>query len=164
MDENHLNGEWSVERVLQVVIANTRSWRGDGMKARIYVFLLINILVVAISLSEWVEHISDPLFYCFRLSHSCGSLMRRSCTRRSSSSPMSGSLWYHTGCCCCCSRSSEMHAFLHVAFTFAHDGLQVTDALLPMSSGIPWNLQTITLFEARTPSEVRQTSCNHTYL
>eukprot|EP00246_Nothoceros_aenigmaticus_P008136 TRINITY_DN22636_c0_g1_i1.p1 TRINITY_DN22636_c0_g1~~TRINITY_DN22636_c0_g1_i1.p1 ORF type:complete len:391 (+),score=61.60 TRINITY_DN22636_c0_g1_i1:329-1501(+) len=32
MDDNHLNGEWSVERVLQVVIANARSWRGDGMK------------------------------------------------------------------------------------------------------------------------------------
>eukprot|EP00850_Spirogloea_muscicola_P003308 SM000013S26477 [mRNA] locus=s13:636106:642291:+ [translate_table: standard] len=32
MDDTRLAGEWSVERVLEVVVANTRSWRGEGMK------------------------------------------------------------------------------------------------------------------------------------
>ncbi|KAI5058263.1 hypothetical protein GOP47_0026433 [Adiantum capillus-veneris] len=32
MDANSSDEEWSVEKVLQVVIANTRSWRGEGMK------------------------------------------------------------------------------------------------------------------------------------
>lgn len=27
-----MDGEWSVEKVLQVIIINCRSWRGDGMK------------------------------------------------------------------------------------------------------------------------------------
>lgn len=32
MDAQSIDGEWSVEKVLQVVISNTRSWRGEGMK------------------------------------------------------------------------------------------------------------------------------------
>eukprot|EP00898_Chlorokybus_atmophyticus_P000736 jgi/Chlat1/1663/Chrsp127S01908 len=32
MEDAKLKGEWSVEKVLDVVIANTRSWRGEGMK------------------------------------------------------------------------------------------------------------------------------------
>lgn len=32
MDAHSSDEEWSVEKVLQVVIANTRSWRGEGMK------------------------------------------------------------------------------------------------------------------------------------
>jgi len=32
MDDQKLDGEWSVEKVLQVIITNCRSWRGDGMK------------------------------------------------------------------------------------------------------------------------------------
>ncbi|KAL9687055.1 hypothetical protein QQ045_031451 [Rhodiola kirilowii] len=32
MDAHSMNGEWSVEKVLQVIITNCRSWRGDGMK------------------------------------------------------------------------------------------------------------------------------------
>lgn len=32
MDAQSNDGEWSVEKVLQLVIANTRSWRGEGMK------------------------------------------------------------------------------------------------------------------------------------
>lgn len=32
MDAHKVDGEWSVEKVLQVIIINCRSWRGDGMK------------------------------------------------------------------------------------------------------------------------------------
>ncbi|KAI4342710.1 hypothetical protein MLD38_027301 [Melastoma candidum] len=32
MDSQRIDGEWSVERVLQVIINNCRSWRGEGMK------------------------------------------------------------------------------------------------------------------------------------
>ncbi|KAF3957893.1 hypothetical protein CMV_017140 [Castanea mollissima] len=32
MDAQRMDGEWSVEKVLQVIIINCRSWRGDGMK------------------------------------------------------------------------------------------------------------------------------------
>lgn len=32
MDSQRTDGEWSVEKVLQVIIINCRSWRGDGMK------------------------------------------------------------------------------------------------------------------------------------
>ncbi|XP_077247325.1 uncharacterized protein LOC143887097 [Tasmannia lanceolata] len=32
MDAQKLDGEWSVEKVLQVIIINCRSWRGEGMK------------------------------------------------------------------------------------------------------------------------------------
>ncbi|GMP77169.1 hypothetical protein CsSME_00033536 [Camellia sinensis var. sinensis] len=32
MDAQRMNGEWSVEKVLEVIIINCRSWRGDGMK------------------------------------------------------------------------------------------------------------------------------------
>ncbi|XP_074307211.1 uncharacterized protein LOC141642331 [Silene latifolia] len=32
MDAQEVDGEWSVEKVLQVIVNNCRSWRGDGMK------------------------------------------------------------------------------------------------------------------------------------
>ncbi|XP_017223722.1 uncharacterized protein LOC108200180 [Daucus carota subsp. sativus] len=32
IDAHKLEGEWSVEKVLQVIILNCRSWRGEGMK------------------------------------------------------------------------------------------------------------------------------------
>ncbi|KAB2599699.1 dymeclin-like [Pyrus ussuriensis x Pyrus communis] len=32
MDAQNTDGEWSVEKVLQVIIINCRSWRGEGMK------------------------------------------------------------------------------------------------------------------------------------
>ncbi|KAK9083691.1 hypothetical protein Scep_030162 [Stephania cephalantha] len=32
MDVQRMDGEWSVEKVLQVIITNCRSWRGEGMK------------------------------------------------------------------------------------------------------------------------------------
>ncbi|CAL5386107.1 unnamed protein product [Camellia sinensis] len=32
MDAQRMNGEWSVEKVLKVIIINCRSWRGEGMK------------------------------------------------------------------------------------------------------------------------------------
>ncbi|RXI09744.1 hypothetical protein DVH24_025631 [Malus domestica] len=32
MDAQRTDGEWSVEKVLQVIIMNCRSWRGEGMK------------------------------------------------------------------------------------------------------------------------------------
>lgn len=32
MDAQRMDGEWSVEKVLQVIIINCRSWRGDGMQ------------------------------------------------------------------------------------------------------------------------------------
>ncbi|CAL5402136.1 unnamed protein product [Camellia sinensis] len=32
MDAQRMNGEWSVEKVLEVIIINCRSWRGEGMK------------------------------------------------------------------------------------------------------------------------------------
>ncbi|CAB4261590.1 unnamed protein product [Prunus armeniaca] len=32
MDAHNVDGEWSVEKVLQVIIINCRSWRGEGMK------------------------------------------------------------------------------------------------------------------------------------
>ncbi|KAF5958796.1 hypothetical protein HYC85_006021 [Camellia sinensis] len=32
MDAQRMNGEWSVEKVLEVIIINCHSWRGEGMK------------------------------------------------------------------------------------------------------------------------------------
>ncbi|XP_059650584.1 uncharacterized protein LOC132296390 isoform X2 [Cornus florida] len=32
MDAQRMDGEWSVEKVLQVIIINCRTWRGEGMK------------------------------------------------------------------------------------------------------------------------------------
>lgn len=32
MDAQKMDGEWSVEKVLQVIVINCRSWRGEGMK------------------------------------------------------------------------------------------------------------------------------------
>nr|GMD80819.1 dymeclin isoform X2 [Ipomoea batatas] len=32
MDAQNIVGEWSVEKVLQIIIVNCRSWRGEGMK------------------------------------------------------------------------------------------------------------------------------------
>ncbi|GMH08470.1 hypothetical protein Nepgr_010310 [Nepenthes gracilis] len=32
MDAQEMDGEWSVEKVLQTIITNCRSWRGEGMK------------------------------------------------------------------------------------------------------------------------------------
>ncbi|CAL5411306.1 unnamed protein product [Camellia sinensis] len=32
MDAQRMNGEWSAEKVLEVIIINCRSWRGEGMK------------------------------------------------------------------------------------------------------------------------------------
>lgn len=32
MDSQKMDGEWSVEKVLQVIVINCRSWRGEGMK------------------------------------------------------------------------------------------------------------------------------------
>lgn len=32
MDAQTVDGEWSVEKVLQIIIVNCRSWRGEGMK------------------------------------------------------------------------------------------------------------------------------------
>ncbi|XP_009766379.1 uncharacterized protein [Nicotiana sylvestris] len=32
MDAQKMDGEWSVEKVLQVIVVNCRSWRGDGIK------------------------------------------------------------------------------------------------------------------------------------
>lgn len=32
MDAQKVDGEWSVEKVLQVIVINCRSWRGEGMK------------------------------------------------------------------------------------------------------------------------------------
>lgn len=32
MDAQQMEGEWSVEKVLQVIVNNCRSWRGEGMK------------------------------------------------------------------------------------------------------------------------------------
>ena len=34
VDAQRMDGEWSVEKVLQVIIINCRSWRGDGMKVK----------------------------------------------------------------------------------------------------------------------------------
>lgn len=34
MDAQNIVGEWSVEKVLQIIIVNCRSWRGEGMKVR----------------------------------------------------------------------------------------------------------------------------------
>lgn len=34
MDAQSMEGEWSVEKVLQVIIVNCRSWRGEGMKVK----------------------------------------------------------------------------------------------------------------------------------
>ncbi|GMP99556.1 hypothetical protein CsSME_00046989 [Camellia sinensis var. sinensis] len=34
MDAQRMNGEWSVEKVLEVIIINCRSWRGKGMKVQ----------------------------------------------------------------------------------------------------------------------------------
>lgn len=34
MDAQRVDGDWSVDEVLQVIIVNCRSWRGDGMKVR----------------------------------------------------------------------------------------------------------------------------------
>lgn len=35
IDAQKLDGEWSVEKVLQLIIDYSRSWRGEGMKVPI---------------------------------------------------------------------------------------------------------------------------------
>lgn len=32
IDTQNTDGEWSVEKILEVIINNCRSWRGEGMK------------------------------------------------------------------------------------------------------------------------------------
>lgn len=44
MDMQELEGEWSVNKVLQVIINNCRSWRGEGMKVRYLLFLYFDKL------------------------------------------------------------------------------------------------------------------------
>lgn len=39
MDMQQMEGEWSVDKVLQVIITNCRSWRGEGMKVSIFFYL-----------------------------------------------------------------------------------------------------------------------------
>ena len=34
MDAQRMNGDWSVNLVLQVIIMNCRSWHADGMKVK----------------------------------------------------------------------------------------------------------------------------------
>ena len=34
MDMQQLDGEWSVDKVLELINKNCRSWRGEGMKVR----------------------------------------------------------------------------------------------------------------------------------
>lgn len=34
LDAQRVDGEWSVEKVLQSIIINCRSWRGDGLKVK----------------------------------------------------------------------------------------------------------------------------------
>jgi hypothetical protein len=37
MDMQQLDGEWSVEKVLEVINKNCRSWRGEGMKVMLII-------------------------------------------------------------------------------------------------------------------------------
>ncbi|OMO54684.1 Dymeclin [Corchorus capsularis] len=43
MDAQRLEGEWSVEKVLQFIINNCRSWRGEGMKVEFIDSIKLNL-------------------------------------------------------------------------------------------------------------------------
>jgi len=47
MDAQRVDGDWSVSEVLQVIIVNCRSWRGDGMK------VIWKNIVICGALPEW---------------------------------------------------------------------------------------------------------------
>ena len=62
MDAQRENGDWSVNEVLQVIIVNCRSWRGDGMKVSCkYIFLICGLL------SVWKYHYVDYCLVFLRL-------------------------------------------------------------------------------------------------
>jgi hypothetical protein len=48
MDMQQLDGEWSVDKVLEVINKNCRSWRGEGMKAIIssFLFFALNLCMI----------------------------------------------------------------------------------------------------------------------
>uniref|UniRef100_A0A2P2MPU1 Dymeclin n=1 Tax=Rhizophora mucronata TaxID=61149 RepID=A0A2P2MPU1_RHIMU len=64
MDAQTQNGEWSVEKVLQFIISNCRSWRGEGMK-------MFNQLHFSYEQESHPEEFFTPYIWRLTLSH-CG--------------------------------------------------------------------------------------------
>jgi len=46
MDAQRMDGGWSVNEVLQVVIDNCRSWRVDGMKVKRKYFMVCGLVMI----------------------------------------------------------------------------------------------------------------------
>lgn len=83
MDAQTTDGEWSVEKVLQVIIINCRSWRGEGMKVkREKRITLLKISRFGVVLGDCCL---SSLESCFiRCSLSCASHMNKRVIQRSS--------------------------------------------------------------------------------
>ncbi|XP_043692031.1 dymeclin-like isoform X2 [Telopea speciosissima] len=64
MDAQRMDGEWSVEKVLQVIIINCRSWRGEGMK-------MFNQLRFTYEQENHPEEFFIPYVWQLNLSRSC---------------------------------------------------------------------------------------------
>jgi hypothetical protein len=48
MDMQQLDGEWSVDKVLEVINKTCRSWRGEGMKVVLsssFIYVLIKLYI-----------------------------------------------------------------------------------------------------------------------
>ena len=65
MDDQKVDGEWSVEKVLQVIIINCRSWRGDGMKVWYWRFSWWLLSVYLLSFSLFVLFSFPPFWQMF---------------------------------------------------------------------------------------------------
>lgn len=91
MDAQRMDGDWSVNEVLQVIIVNCRSWRGDGMKVRRKKFVICGLLLVG-NLS-----LGGLLVLFGRCLLNCASHMNKRAIQRSFLSHMSGSWYYPVG-------------------------------------------------------------------
>lgn len=102
MDAQRVDGDWSVNEVLQVIIVNCRSWRGDGMK----VTLKNHDLWFALSREYIIRNLRGlhllalflrMLFFFDRCLLNCASHMNKRAIQRSFLSHMYGSLYYPIG-------------------------------------------------------------------
>lgn len=88
MDAQRTDGEWSVEKVLQLIIINCRSWRGEGMKVMEMEKKMVKLVV-----QSKLGMLSKGL--TCRCSHRCSrnyaSLMNKRVIRKSSLSLTCGS-------------------------------------------------------------------------
>jgi hypothetical protein len=90
MDMQQLDGEWSVDKVLELINKHCRSWRGEGMKVRTY----------CDTLSSGIQSFSGITIHDYTFSRCLRSYdlhMSKKVTPRNSSFHMLGGLSYHEG-------------------------------------------------------------------